>query len=193
MSSKFKYTISPPYSRKWRSIPIHIQNKVKSEIKKLISEGHIEKLDKSTSDCFIAPIVITMKKDYSINLVLDAKPINRQCLKNKYRMPNIDELIVTEEKVGEQNFTKLNLRHAYSQFKLAADTARQCNLSIVVGNVTGTYRFLTGFYGLADKPAEYKKVMYITINHAINTFCFLDDIFIVPKVDKFEHEKLVKR
>ena len=63
------------------------------ELDKLLSEGHITKLDKCTSDCFIAPIKITVKKDDSIKLALDAKPINRQLYKNKYQMPNVDELM----------------------------------------------------------------------------------------------------
>ena len=76
-----------------RRIPIHIQDKVEKEIKKLLTEGHVTKLDKCTSDCFIAPNVITVKKDDSIKLAMDAKPINRQLFKNKYQMPNVDELI----------------------------------------------------------------------------------------------------
>ena len=59
------------------------------------------------------------------------------------------------------------------------------------GQATGTYRFLTGFYGLADMPAEFQKAMDRTLNHAKNTFCFLDDILIVSKGDEHEHEQLV--
>ena len=50
--------------------------------------------------------MITVKKDHSIKLAMDAKPINRQLFKNKYQMPNVDELIdgvsqiVTENKNG---------------------------------------------------------------------------------------------
>ena len=50
-------------------------------------------MDKCKSDCFIAPNVITVKKDNSIKLAMEAKPINRQLFKNKYQMPNVDELI----------------------------------------------------------------------------------------------------
>ena len=137
-----------------------------------MTEGHITKLDKCTSDCFIAPIVITVKKDDSIKLAMDAKPINRQLFKNKYQMPNVDELIdgvsqiVTENKKGTLYFSVLDLKYAYSQLKLATDTARKCNFNIVGGKATGTYRFLTGFYGLADMPAEFQKAMDRTINHA---------------------------
>ena len=41
-------------------------------------------------------------------------------------------------------------------------------------------------------PAEFQKAMDRTLNHAQNTFCFLDDILIVPKGEENEHEKLVR-
>ena len=163
-----------------------------------MTEGHITKLDKCTSGCFIAPIVITVKKDDSIKLAVDSKPINRQLFKNKYQMPNVDELIngvsqiVTEHKSGTLYFTVLDLKYAYSQLKLAADTAKQCNFNIVGGKATGTYGFLTGFYGLADMPAEFQKAMDRTIKHAKNTFCFLNDILIVSKGNEMEHGTLVE-
>ena len=83
------------------------------------------------------------------------------------------------------------MKYAYSQLKLTAETAKQCNFNIIGGQATGTYRFLTGFYGLADKLAEFQKSMDRTLNHAENTFCFLDDILIVSKESEQEHEKLI--
>ena len=41
-------------------------------------------------------------------------------------------------------------------------------------------------------PAAFQKAMDRTSNHAKNTICFLDDIFIVSKGNEIEHEKLVK-
>ena len=197
VSTKFKYPLCP-IPEKGRRIPIHIQDKVQTELDKLLKEGHIEKLDKCTSDCFIAPIVITVKKDNSIKLALDAKPINRQLYKNKYQMPNVDELIdgvsqiITSASEGSLYFTVLDLKYAYSQIRLTAETAKQCNFNIVGGNATGTYRFLAGFYGLADMPAEFQKAMDRTLNYSKNTFCFLDDILIVSKGEAKDHEKLVR-
>ena len=82
-----------PVQEKGRRVPIHILDKVEKEIKNLVADGHIEKLDNCTNDCFIAPIVITAKKDGSIKLALDAKPVNSQIHKNKYQMPVVDELL----------------------------------------------------------------------------------------------------
>ena len=173
------------------------ERNVYEEMEKLLKEGHIKRLDKCTSDCFIAPIVITVKKDDSIKLALDAKPINKHLFKNKYQMPNVDELldgvsqIITANESGTLYFSVLDLKYAYSQLKLTAETAKQCSFNIIGGQATGTYRFLTGFYGLADMPAEFQKAMDRTLNHAENTFCFRDDILIVSKGSEQEHEKLI--
>ena len=43
--------------------------------------------------------------------------------------------------------------------KLSEETKRQCNSSIVGGNITGTYRFKTGFHGLGDVTNEFQRVM----------------------------------
>ena len=63
MNTKFKFPLCP-IQEKGRRIPLNIQDKVQEELDKLLAEGHIEKLDKCTSDCFFAPIVIRVKKLY---------------------------------------------------------------------------------------------------------------------------------
>ena len=52
-----------PRQIKGRKVPVHIQDSVANEIKLLVEQGHIVKLDKCTTDFFIAPIVLTAKKD----------------------------------------------------------------------------------------------------------------------------------
>ena len=50
-------------------------------------------------------------------------------------------------------------KKAYSQLALDKFTSDQCNFSNVGGDITGTYQFLTGFYGLGDMPNEFRRVM----------------------------------
>ena len=124
-------------------------------------EWHFVKPSKSDEDCFISPIVITRKKDDSIKLALDSKLLNDQIFKNKYQMQNIHELIdnialqLSNKDSGEVCFSNLDLKNAYIQLQLCTDTSKQCNFSIVGGETTGTYRFLTGFYELGDMPTEF--------------------------------------
>ena len=53
--------------QKGRKVPIHFQPKVKIELEKMLTEGHIEKLTNCSDQFFISPIVITVKKDQSIS------------------------------------------------------------------------------------------------------------------------------
>ena len=111
-----------PIQEKRRRVPIHMQAKVGAEIKKLIKEGHIVKLDKCTSDQFVAPVVITAKKDGTVKLAMDAKPMNSQIYKNKFQMPNLLELldsaaqILASKSEGTVWFTSLDLKQPLANF-----------------------------------------------------------------------------
>ena len=79
-------------------------------------------------------------------------------------MPNIDRLIDSiSQHLDDSNhddnvyFSTIDLKYAYSQLKLHRDTAHNCNFNINFSDATDTYRFKTGFYGLADMPPEFKK------------------------------------
>ena len=162
VNTKFEYPLYP-IKEKSRRIHIHIHSgQIPSRSNEIIiGSSYNETRQMYKRRLFFAPIVITVKKDDSIKLALDAKPINRMLYKNKNQKPNVDELldvvseIITAKTTGTLYFTVLDLKYAYSQIKLTAKTAKQCNFNIVGGQPTGTYRFLTGFYGLADVPAEF--------------------------------------
>ena len=62
-----------PIQQNGRRIPIHLQERVKGELNKLIDQKHIIKLDKCSDRQFISPIVITVKKDQTVKLALDSK------------------------------------------------------------------------------------------------------------------------
>ena len=91
-------------------------------------------------------------------------------------MPNIDTLI---ESISQQisapapqnttYFSTIDLKYAYSQLNLDANTA---NFNVISCDMTATYKFQTGFYGLTDMPAEFQKAMDYTLIGLQNTYCF---------------------
>ena len=184
--------------QKGRKVPIQLQSKVKIELEKLLIEGHIEKLTNCSDQFFISPIVITVKKDQSIKIALDSKILNKSIHKNKCKMPNIDS---PKQKISQSlstapqetaYFTTLDLQYAYSQLNLRSDTARQLNFNLVSGDMTDTYRFKTGFYGLTDMPADIQKAIDCTLAGLTNTFCFLDDKLIVSRGRIEQHLDVVR-
>ena len=94
VNSTFHNEFTPTH-QKGRRVPINLQPLVIIELKKLLDEKHIIKLNSCSDKNFISPIVITVKRDKTVKLALDSKILNKSIHKNKYQMPNIDNFTDT--------------------------------------------------------------------------------------------------
>ena len=165
--------------QKGRRVPIQLQEAVQDEIERLLNEGHIERVSEVTDKQFIQPVVITVKKDKSVKIALDARALNNEIVKDKYQMPNIEHLVdlVAEQLDNKENgkalYTSLDMRYAYGQVPLDEDTSKHCNFQFIGGKATGTYRFVTGFYGLTTMPTELQRAMDQELGNIPNTYVFL--------------------
>ena len=70
-----------PVKQKARPIPLHLQEAVGKEIEKLTKSGHLEKVKHINEDCFISPVVITVKNDKPVKIALDSRKLNDSCIK----------------------------------------------------------------------------------------------------------------
>ena len=52
-----------PIEQKARPVPLHLQKVVERELERLIKSGHLEKVNNLDEDCFVSPVVITVKRD----------------------------------------------------------------------------------------------------------------------------------
>ena len=94
-------------------------------------------------------------------------------------MPKIDTLIESISRqisaTVSQNikyFSTIDLKYTYSQLNLDTNTANHCNFNIICGDMTGTYRYQTGIYGLTNMPAEFQKAMDHNLIGLKNSYCF---------------------
>ena len=85
--------------QKGRRVPVQLQDAVQKEIERLLNEGHIERVTEVIDNEFIQPIVITVKRDKSVKIALDARALNNEIVKDKYQMPNLEHLV---DMVAEQ-------------------------------------------------------------------------------------------
>ena len=116
-------------------------------------------------------------------------------------MQSIDHLMDTitfkiselKRKEGTLYFSKIYLNYACSQVPLHTDTQKHCNLNILRGKATKTYRLIIGFYGLTDMPASFRKIMEFTLNNVNSAHAFLDDIIIITKGSLRNHETELKK
>ena len=101
----------------------------------MLKEGNIEKINEIKDDVFIQPTVITVKKDRSVKIALDARALNQAIEKDKNQMPNLENLLdMVAEKLdtekGEAWFSSVDMTSAYGQVPLHLLTAKQCNFQI---------------------------------------------------------------
>ena len=110
-----------------------------------------------------------------MKIALDSRKLNEVTIKRKAQMPNMEELNsriskkISEEKKGETLATKLEFDYAYGQIKLDENTKNHCIFTVTGGDFTGYYRFLEGFYGLADMPTIFQERIDTTLEHKHNT------------------------
>ena len=83
---------------------------MEADIEKMLKEGHIRKVERINDEVSIQPVVITVKKHKSFKVALDAISLNGAIQKEKYQIPNLDNLmeqvaeIINEEIEGEIRF-----------------------------------------------------------------------------------------
>ena len=67
-------------------------------------------------------------------------------MKNKYQIPNLQHLVdlvaeqLDNKEQGKALYTSLDMRYAYGQVPPEEETAKHCNIQIIGGKATGTYR-----------------------------------------------------
>ena len=82
-----------PVKQNARPIPIHLQKDVGRELERLTKSGHLEKVNYVDEDCFVSPVVITVKSDQSVKIAVDSRKLNDSCIKIRPHMPNMEELL----------------------------------------------------------------------------------------------------
>ena len=182
-----------PIKQKARPVPLHLQNDVERKLERLIKSGHLEKVNNVDEDCFVSPVVITVKRYKSVKIALDSRKLNDSCIKMRPHMPNMEELLnqisveITRDRTAQLFISKIDLDYAYGQMNLSDETSRQCVFALTGGNFSGYYRFKKGFYGLADIPTIFQEKIDRTLEYC--TPAWLDDIIVVTRGNKQDHEK----
>jgi hypothetical protein len=90
---------------------------LKEHIRELVEKGFI----RPSSSPWGAPVIFILKKDGTQRLCVDYRALNEVTIKNKYPLPQIDDLI--DQLQGACVFSKINLQSGYHQLKV-----RECDI-----------------------------------------------------------------
>jgi hypothetical protein len=104
---------TPISKRPYRMPPAELAE-LKKQLQELLDKGFIRP---STSP-WGCPALFVKKKDKSLRLCIDYRPLNAVTIKNKYPLPRNDVLF--DQLVGAKVFSKIDLRSGYHQIKIQA-------------------------------------------------------------------------
>jgi hypothetical protein len=124
------------------------------------------------------------KKNGSLRMCVDYRPLNAVTIKDKYPLPRIDVLF--DQLAGAKVFSKIDLRSGYHQIKIRASDVPKTAFSTRYG----LYEFLVMSFGLINAPANFMYLMDSIFMNELDKFVvvFIDDILIYSK-NEAEHAK----
>jgi hypothetical protein len=151
---------------------------LKVQLNELLDKGYI----RSSSSPWGCPALFVKKKDQSLRLCVDYRPLNAVTVKNKYPLPRID--ILFDQFSGAKVFSKVNLHSGYHQIKIHSEDVPKTAFSTRYG----LYEYLVMSFGLTNAPAHFMYLMNSVFMPESDKFVviFIDDILIYSKSEE-EH------
>jgi hypothetical protein len=163
---------APISKRPYRMPPAELAE-LKKQLQELLDKGFIRP---STSP-WGCPALFVKKKDDSLRLCIDYRPLNAVTIKNKYPLPHIDVLF--DQLVGAKVFSKIDLRSGYHQIKIRASDVPKTAFSTKYG----LYEYLVMSFRLTNAPAYFMYLMNSVFMLELDKFVvvFIDDILVYSK------------
>jgi hypothetical protein len=176
---KFVIELQPgtaPISKRSYRMPRNELVELKIQIQDLLDKGFIH----SSASPWGCPALFMKKKDNSLRLCVDYRPLNAVTIKNKYPLPRID--ILFDQLAGARVFSKIDLRSGYHQIKIRPSDIPK----IAFSSRYGLYEYLVMSFGLTNAPAYFMYLMNSVFMQKLDKFVvvFIDDILIYSKNPK---------
>jgi hypothetical protein len=131
-----------PISKRPYRMPPNELKELKEQIKVLLDKGFIH----PSSSPWGCPALFVKKKDDSLRMCVDYRPLNKVTVKNKYPLLRID--ILFDQLLGAPYFSKIDLRLSYHQIKIHKDDIPKMAFSTRYG----LYEFTVMSFGLINAP-----------------------------------------
>jgi hypothetical protein len=162
-----------PISKRPYRMPPNELRELKEQLKVLLDKGFI----RPSSSPWGCPALFVKKKDDSLRMCVDYRPLNEVTVKNKYPLPRID--ILFDQLSGACYFSKIDLRLGYHQIKIRQEDIPKTAFSTRYG----LYEYTVMSFGLTNAPAYFMYLMNSIFMEELDIFVviFIDDILIYSK------------
>jgi hypothetical protein len=151
---------------------------LKIQLQDLLEKGFI----RPSSSPWGCPAIFVKKKDQTLRMCVDYRPLNEVTIKNKYPLPWID--ILYDQLTGARVFSKIDLRSGYHQIRIRPKDIPKTAFTTRYG----LFEYLVMSFGLTNAPAHFTYLMNSVFMPELDKFVvvFIDDILIYSKNEE-EH------
>ena len=164
-----------PQFCKARSVPYALHGRIEQELACLEQCGIIERVEFSD---WATPVVPVFKQDGSVRLCGDYK-LTVSCVAklDTYPLPRIDDLFASL--AGGQQFSKLDLAHAYQKIALEEASKKY----VLINTHKGFYQYNRLPFGVASAPSIFQKTMEGILQGIEHVMVYIDDILVTGRTE----------
>lgn len=163
-----------------RKIPLGLKDKLLLELKRMEGLGVVRKVTHPTD--WVNAIVLVAKKDGSIRVCLDPRPLNRAVRRAQFSLPTVTELAVKLR--GASVFSVLDARCGFWMVQIDDVSADLCTFSTPFGR----YQFLRLPYGISCAPEIFHAKLRQHLEDLEGVESFIDDVIVWGRTKK-EHDR----
>lgn len=130
---------------------------------------------KESSSQYCSRIVPVRKKDGTLRLCVDLRPLNARVLKQKYPFPLIEDCLA--RLAGKSVFTLLDLKDGFHQIRIHPDSTKYFSFA----TPDGQFEYTSLPFGFSEAPAEFQKRIVQLLRPLIRedkVIVYIDDILI---------------
>jgi hypothetical protein len=169
-----------PISRRSYRMPPNELAELKTQLQDLLEKGFI----RPSSSPWGCPAIFVKKKDQTLRMCVDYRPLNEVTIKNKYPLSRID--ILFDQLTGARLFSKIDLRSGYHQIRIRPEDVPKTAFTTRYG----LFEYLVMSFGLTNALAHFTYLMNSVFMPELDKFVvvFIDDILIYSKNEE-EHAK----
>ena len=161
--------IVQPVIQPQRCLPYHMRKQVSEELQKLVEQDIIDKVSDEPTP-WISPIVCTPKKAGGLLLCVDMREATTAIQRERHLMPSIADF--KEEVNNYRYFSKLDIKQAYHQLKLAPESRYITTFS----THEEFYRYKLLNYGATSATEIYQNVLQQHLNDIRGVKNIADDV-----------------
>ena len=173
-----------PIIQRCRKVPYSKLPALKSTLDRLEQEGVIATVDCPTD--WVHNLVITEKKNGSMRICLDPKPLNVAIKREIHTIPTADD--VQAQLCGKSVFTVVDMKDSYWQVRLDEPSSYLCTFH----TPWGRKRFLRMPFGISSAGEVMQKRNEHTFGDIQGVYVIADDLIIAGR-DEQQHDKILHR